>query len=272
MEHKEHFNEEQRQERKKKIIKIASIALAVVVLAVGGGLVVAKIGESTNDAEANARTEKKVPEYTAEEYEAEEKIIANISEEVAISTDLQEHKAEPNVTAPSTNNSNKPQSTSTQKNENSASNQPSNNSQASPVSTLMGDVNLDGKIDQADVDMIRNYIVGGYYDDVHPQTVKNADVNNDGRVNSTDTIVLRQYIEGMLPEVTLPIATPYSTLKGDMNLDGKLDQYDVDIMRKYIAGGYYGEVHPQVAGNGDMNEDGRVNATDVILLRRIIGE
>ena len=61
------------------------------------------------------------------------------------------------------------------------------------VELLVGDANVDGKIDVADVITLRKYIVGGYGVVVNE---RNANVNKDEKVDIRDVMVLRRYVTG----------------------------------------------------------------------------
>lgn len=56
-----------------------------------------------------------------------------------------------------------------------------------------GDVNEDGKINSADVILIRRQIAGGYEQKVDENA---CDVNADGKINSADVILVRRFIAG----------------------------------------------------------------------------
>ncbi len=50
------------------------------------------------------------------------------------------------------------------------------------------DVNLDGKVDYKDVEIVRNHVLR------IEQAPKRADINKDGKINSTDVALIRYYI------------------------------------------------------------------------------
>ena len=56
-----------------------------------------------------------------------------------------------------------------------------------------GDVNGDGRINGADVALVRRYIAGGYGVEID---LRAADVNDDGRINGADVALTRRYIAG----------------------------------------------------------------------------
>lgn len=51
---------------------------------------------------------------------------------------------------------------------------------------VKGDVNLDGKVDKADVETVLNYYVGS--EELTAKQKIAADVNHDGRINSLDAV------------------------------------------------------------------------------------
>lgn len=57
-----------------------------------------------------------------------------------------------------------------------------------------GDVNADGIIDAADVELILEYIVGKV--DFTPRQKRLADVNGDGVIDVGDAVLLLQIVEG----------------------------------------------------------------------------
>lgn len=61
------------------------------------------------------------------------------------------------------------------------------------ASSLVGDVDLDGKVNQTDVTFLKRAIVGNYKF-VNDQAKKNADVNGDGRIDSRDAAELQKIV------------------------------------------------------------------------------
>ena len=51
------------------------------------------------------------------------------------------------------------------------------------TTNIIGDLNSDGELTEADVKVLADYIIAGQY-------IKNADMNNDGKLNATDIVLL----------------------------------------------------------------------------------
>lgn len=58
--------------------------------------------------------------------------------------------------------------------------------------TLLGDVNLDGQITEADINLVLNYSAGNT--GLNFQQFANGDMNKDGELNSTDALLISQEI------------------------------------------------------------------------------
>lgn len=61
---------------------------------------------------------------------------------------------------------------------------------------VLGDVNRDGEITQADADLVNNFYVGNTA--LTEQQIKAADVNKDGKVTPADATKIQQYINGTI--------------------------------------------------------------------------
>jgi hypothetical protein len=77
---------------------------------------------------------------------------------------------------------------------------------------LNGDVNLDGAVSQADVDVLGNYLVSN--SSFLPSSF-NADVNQDAQTDSADALILQQFVNGLRP--FLPTAISSTTIAGTMS-------------------------------------------------------
>ena len=82
---------------------------------------------------------------------------------------------------------------------------------------LLGDVNGDGKVDQADAQMILDYEAKRID---RALSLKTADVSGDGVIDSSDAVLILQYAAGTLKE--FPAAAPK-----EMEDTGSTDQIAV---------------------------------------------
>jgi len=123
-------------------------------------------------------------------------------------------------------------------------------------STLLGDVNLDGKLTKADADLLYSHVSGSKT--LTGQALKNADYNKDGIVDMKDALALSNKVE----------VKTESTLLGDVNLDGKLTKEDVDLLYSHVSGSK--TLTGQALKNADYNKDGIVDMKDVSVLKKVI--
>lgn len=86
---------------------------------------------------------------------------------------------------------------------------------------VIGDINFDGKFDEADLTLAKKALNGVYI--LNDNQKKNADVNNDGKFDNTDLIIMQRVFDGEAkfsdyrtddPEPT-PIPTPVPTPSDD---------------------------------------------------------
>ena len=76
--------------------------------------------------------------------------------------------------------------------------------------TLYGDVDLNGKLDSADITKLSNYITGKA--SLNTQAKKNADFNGDGKINDTDVTLLKAYIESQSSKYIVPSLDPVESI------------------------------------------------------------
>ena len=63
-------------------------------------------------------------------------------------------------------------------------------------STLIGDVNVDGKVNNRDAMILDRYIAGWENYDMNIKNIDAADLNSDGSVNNRDAMILDRYVAG----------------------------------------------------------------------------
>lgn len=64
------------------------------------------------------------------------------------------------------------------------------------VDYKLGDVDQNGKIEEADADLVLNYLVGKA--GLTEQQLKAADINKDGKINSYDALMIKKYATGQI--------------------------------------------------------------------------
>ena len=112
-----------------------------------------------------------------------------------------------------------------------------------------GDIDGDGRINQADVAALEKYVNG---DDIKIKS-KNADINGDKKITKEDVEALQKFVN---PNI------------GDVNGDGKVTQADVHALREYNAGNT-SKINKK---NADMNGDGKVTSSDIDKLQNFVKE
>jgi len=128
---------------------------------------------------------------------------------------------------------------------------------ADSTTTVKGDINQDGRVDQADQTMFVEYLAKS--DSLSPKHVARCDISEDGKLDRVDAYLFDCILYNM------PI------LRGDINQDYKLDHEDVVLL--------YGHVK-QIPGKelidvvslylADVNQDHRIDEGDLKLLLKEI--
>lgn len=152
---------------------------------------------------------------------------------------------------------------------------------------LTGDVNLDGKVNTADVDYLRPILAQftsitvpststeavsvAANDDtsgLSDQAKINADINCDGVVDINDLYILIHIANGHAGYDR----TDYSILKGvtigDTNKDGKINVVELTLMNRYIKANYELSFVEKYAL--DLDLDGKVGVRDLLLMRKYL--
>ncbi len=152
---------------------------------------------------------------------------------------------------------------------------------------LAGDVNLDGKVNTSDVDVLRpilakmssitvpntstEALVVAANDDtsgLSDQAKINADINCDGVVDINDLYILIHIANGHAGYNR----TDYSILKGvtigDTNKDGKISVVEQTLINRYIKANYELSFVEKYAL--DLDLDGKVGVRDLLLMRKYL--
>ena len=150
------------------------------------------------------------------------------------------------------------------------------------ISTLSGDANCDGKVDETDSDLILNYYkdvsVGRDNNSISQQGLRNSDVNHDGIVDSLDASLVKSIANknniSSTTSTTVNIITTTTNSKpissnsiiGDVNNDGIIDARDAtEVLTDYArtSTGSESKLSRQIA---DINNDYVIDARDATLI------
>ncbi|MCL2696064.1 MAG: dockerin type I domain-containing protein, partial [Clostridiales bacterium] len=149
-------------------------------------------------------------------------------------------------------------------------------------STVLGDVDLDGKVTAQDASYILRYLVDQIK--LNEQQLINADVNGDGKVTAQDAAAILRYLVQLddLPPsgVTIthgptifrtPTPTPSPTVNpdiGDANCDGRVTAQDAAAILRHLVQIQF--LTPKGLVNADANRDGKVTAADAAAILRFL--
>lgn len=125
---------------------------------------------------------------------------------------------------------------------------------------IIGDVNNDGWVNEADKDILGKYLAKW---DIEINE-KTADCNGDGTIDSVDAVLLSQYLAGWNIDFPEPPETNYTP--GDVNNDGVVNKKDADALAKHLAG-WDIEIHEDAA---DYYKDGIINSKDAVRLAQYL--
>lgn len=118
---------------------------------------------------------------------------------------------------------------------------------------ILGDVNLDGKVNVDDQLLIKDYIMNEV--SLTDKQFKAADMNKDGKVDTLDYTRLGNQI-----------AEQYSI--GDINTDGVVDEKDLDLLSEYLKGNVsFTNAQQKLA---DVNKDGKIDSMDSYKIQQYI--
>ena len=117
------------------------------------------------------------------------------------------------------------------------------------ISTLyrMGDVNMDGKLTQADITKLNAYLTTS--GSLNSNQGFLADMNNDGVLNATDLSKLKALLKYQI---------------GDVNRDGKINSTDITLIKKHIS--KQAILSDAVLWYADVNCDGSIDISDYMKL------
>ncbi len=134
-----------------------------------------------------------------------------------------------------------------------------------PDAIRVGDVTGDGRMDNADVLMIKQYLVGTTQ--LTRDQLLAADLNSDGKVDSADALWIAKFIEGNVGQHPTP-PDPIGLRAGDLTGDGTINDADLLIVKKYLVG--TSKLTPAQLLAADIDKDGKVNSADALWIAKII--
>ena len=120
---------------------------------------------------------------------------------------------------------------------------------------VLGDVDLDGKINEADILYIQYYLGGDPEYTLDSNQEYRADVNDNDKIDIGDTLNLQMLINNQKKYNT-------TVLIGDVNFDGKVDEKDINMMIEFLLK----QKNPSTIQKArmDYNNDKIFDGTDLI--------
>ena len=115
-------------------------------------------------------------------------------------------------------------------------------------STAYADVNFDGKLDEADLTLIKQFADGTKTPNNNQK--KAADVDGDGKVTVADLRIVQKVVYALTPL--------------DVNLDGVFDEEDYTLTEKFIKNKVRLSEKQQIAA--DVNNDGKIDSKDLAVM------
>ena len=163
---------------------------------------------------------------------------------------------------------------------------------------LLGDANLDGKLDSNDIILMQKVVSDDLK--INEYQFAAADINKNDNIESLDIELLTKYLNGeevistyktynlgtektcikgyqltdnkCVTTVDAKRVERFETVYGDVNLDGKVNETDLDYLTKYLANYSGYALTEQGKINADLNADDKVDAKDRMILSRYLGK
>ena len=149
---------------------------------------------------------------------------------------------------------------------------------STPAINDMGDLDNDGYVTTADIDILKAYISGQPISSISPLTVwefvRRADLNCDANIDAYDITAIENFIAtGTLPRPVIGTRVAVDGL-GDLNNDGVVNSVDLQLCAMMFS--YPGsQVTPlsdaEALRRADLNGDGAVNTLDWVAMNQFIG-
>ncbi len=130
-----------------------------------------------------------------------------------------------------------------------------------PVSYLIGDLDKNKIINNADLDLLTDYILRA---GTPPSPEWIGDVNGNGDVSNADILYLQNYLNG-----ATGASAPVSYVVGDLDKNNKIDFSDLNLLISYVL---QGGVAPSPLWIGDVNGDSQVKTSDITYLENYLNK
>lgn len=132
---------------------------------------------------------------------------------------------------------------------------------------VYGDVNLDGKVDTTDFDMLKSYVKGEIT--LSEEALINADITLDNKVDVIDLAALKLVVVENPTLTKLPFSIDSDKfIFGDIDSDGAVTNNDTAIAQRYDSEFY--DLSPLQKMAGDVNLDGNIDVIDSVIIERHI--
>lgn len=121
-----------------------------------------------------------------------------------------------------------------------------------------GDINGDGRVDDTDLNIIKQYLIEVREFTPYEQSL--ADVDGDGQVTINDMVRVLQISQGE--------RVADGDIRGDVNSDGCLDKTDATTLLSYIQGKQ--QLTTRGMAVADANKDGNINILDCVWILNVV--
>ena len=121
-----------------------------------------------------------------------------------------------------------------------------------------GDINGDGRIDEKDVTLVKEYLIGLRTFSEYEFYL--ADMNDDKQITLTDMVLVLR--------VSLGENISDGDVLGDVNSDGRLDSQDYSLLLAYVQG--KATLTNRAMAVADANRDGSINILDCVWVLNIV--
>ncbi|MBE6648954.1 MAG: hypothetical protein E7614_05485 [Ruminococcaceae bacterium] len=146
---------------------------------------------------------------------------------------------------------------------------------SSGLTLMLGDANLNGKVDAEDAVLLRRYLSGS--ESMSKNALVSCDVNKDGKVDKDDLKILSKYLDdgvisgealiGKISELE-SIIPEGGALVGDINRDGMVNKNDLELFKDFLDGKIQLKGAEKLAANVDLSDG--FDASDLQIIREYL--